>query len=195
MSTKKNKGNLQSGFSLVELMVVVAIIGVLATIAVPRVNRFVAKSRQSEAQIQLSSIYTFNKNFYTEFQGYTTSLGGMGYAPEGNLRYIAGFTQAATAPASYTLVKQNLPAAVDTITLCPNTAAVGAERCRTLNGANNALPASTNLPPTTISADFQDFIAGAASCLVSAAGACTFDQWTINQSKTIRQIQDGILND
>ena len=44
------------GFTLIELLVVIVIVGVLTTLAVPRYNRFVAKSRQSEAKTMLADI-------------------------------------------------------------------------------------------------------------------------------------------
>ena len=55
------KGRKQSGFTLIELMIVVAIIGILAAIAIPNFMKFQARSRQSEAKIQLKSFYNSAK--------------------------------------------------------------------------------------------------------------------------------------
>lgn len=54
------------GFSLVELMVVVAIIGILAAIAVPNFQRFTAKSKQAEAKATLSALYSSTRAFSSE---------------------------------------------------------------------------------------------------------------------------------
>ena len=68
------KINKQSGFSLVELMVVVAIIGILATVAIPNLQKFQNKARQTEAKAALSAIYTFNENFRTEWVSYANCI-------------------------------------------------------------------------------------------------------------------------
>lgn len=78
MNLKQNQG-----FSLVELMVVVAIIGILATVAVPNFMKFQAKAKQTNAKVELSSIFTAEKAFYTEYSTYHTILPYIGYTPDG----------------------------------------------------------------------------------------------------------------
>ena len=87
----KNVSTNQKGFSLIELMIVVAIIGILATIAVPNFQRFQAKARQSEAKSALSAIYAAEKAFYAEWSFYRGELRDIGYRPEGTMNYAVGF--------------------------------------------------------------------------------------------------------
>ena len=70
--TTKNK----LGFSLLELMVVVAIIGVLATFAVPRFNIFRARARQGEAKSNLGVIFTLQEAFKIDKETYYNGVGG-----------------------------------------------------------------------------------------------------------------------
>jgi prepilin-type N-terminal cleavage/methylation domain-containing protein len=57
------KNSSEKGFSLVELMIVVGIIGVLATLALPRFKQFQAKAKMSEAKNILSHIYTLEHSY------------------------------------------------------------------------------------------------------------------------------------
>jgi type IV pilus assembly protein PilA len=82
------------GFSLIELMVVVAIVAFLAMIAVPNFSRFLAKAKRAEAYMNLSSIYAAEKAYFAEHGTYSDVLmgeNGIGWKPEGKFHYSYGF--------------------------------------------------------------------------------------------------------
>jgi len=62
-----------SGFSLVELMIVIVIIGVLAAVAVPIYSNNVMKAKMSEADATLGSIRTQLRLYYGENGEYPTA--------------------------------------------------------------------------------------------------------------------------
>jgi type IV pilus assembly protein PilA len=79
--------SLKRGFTLIELMIVVAIIGILAALAIPNFMKFQARSKQSEAKSNLKSIFTAEKSYYAEHDTYTPYVADMGFAPERGNRY------------------------------------------------------------------------------------------------------------
>ena len=81
----------QRGFSLVELMVVVAIIGILASIAIPNYQKFRRKAQQSGAKSALSGIFTAERTFTAEWSFGATDFGQIGYQQEGTNLYNVGW--------------------------------------------------------------------------------------------------------
>lgn len=202
MKTKfiKRIAKKNDGFTMVELMVVVAILGVLATIAVPQYNRFMAKARQAEAKIALSGIYTAEQSFFVENQTYTGFLTSAGYKPEGDKTYYSsGFRSGLGAicgpSASYNCYgnyyRQNAaPSQVLSGTNFLNNAFFPAS-----TRAGTGIATVTNHDDLPDSADNMAlsnnaFVAAAGGQILS--GASPLDQWTINQDKLIKQVGNGI---
>ena len=118
MTKSKSKG-----FSLIELMIVVAIIAILAAIAIPNFMRFAMKSKTAEATTNLGAIRTAQEAYRSENDVYLecASVGGgadatpvvwlgdipgfdiIGWAPDGRVRYLydVDVTAAAVNPPAY----------------------------------------------------------------------------------------------
>jgi len=93
---------MKKGFTLIELMVVVAIVAFLAMIAVPNFKKFLAKAKRAEAYMNLHAIYAAQKAYWAEHGEYAQALSGAngaGWQPEGykgggaqeNFYYTYGF--------------------------------------------------------------------------------------------------------
>ena len=61
---------LKKGFSLLEVMIVVVIIGILATLVYPNMEGFLKRSKQTEAKVSLSAVYTTQKIYFAVNQTY-----------------------------------------------------------------------------------------------------------------------------
>lgn len=92
----------KGGFTLIELMIVVAIIGILAAIAIPNFIRFQAKSKQSEAKTNLKAIFTAQKAYFGEKDKYQVNFTVIGFDPEAGNRYSYGMATGCAAPVDAT---------------------------------------------------------------------------------------------
>jgi type IV pilus assembly protein PilA len=89
----------QEGFTLIELMIVVAIIGILAAIAIPNFLQYQMKSRQSEAKTNLQAVKTSEISFQAErgcYIGVTAEVGSV--APVAGTKSTPFLWGAGTAP-------------------------------------------------------------------------------------------------
>ena len=123
MSKLIRKSN--KGFTLIELMIVVAIIGILAAIAIPNFLRFQLKAKSSEGKVNIAAIRTAEESYLAEFGTYVAAalspaalpgaskvvfvdaggaganFGVLGWAPEGQVFFQYGV--AAAAGTNYTI--------------------------------------------------------------------------------------------
>jgi len=75
----------QRGFSIIELMIVVAVIAALAAIAVPSYQNYTTRARRSEAQVALSELANLQEKFFAETLSYAPAINASD--PNNNLAY------------------------------------------------------------------------------------------------------------
>lgn len=69
-------------------MLVIAIIGILAAIAIPNFIRFQARSKQAEAKSALKAVFTGQRSQFAEKERYSTRCGDIAFSPERGNRYL-----------------------------------------------------------------------------------------------------------
>jgi type IV pilus assembly protein PilA len=146
------------GFTLIELMIVVAIIGILAAIAIPNFLKFQAKSKQSEAKTNLKAIYTAQTGYYGENNTYNT-FDKVNWAPVGTARYTYSLGAASSIPTPPTAGTQVLIAGVPAL----------------------ADTSFTGVTPARMVTD-NSFIAGAVGNVDNDPAV---DEWTINDNNSL----------
>jgi len=68
-----------NGFTLLELMIAVAIVGILAAVVMPQYHQYVMRADRSDAIAPLAAILEAQERFYNDNVTYTTNLSDLGY--------------------------------------------------------------------------------------------------------------------
>ncbi|GAB4257124.1 MAG: hypothetical protein Kow0092_03740 [Deferrisomatales bacterium] len=66
----------RKGFTLVELMIVVAILGILSAIAIPMYRSYITASKKSEAKANLETLRLLEEQYYADHRAYVAATGG-----------------------------------------------------------------------------------------------------------------------
>lgn len=72
----------EQGFTLIEVMIVVVIVGILASIAYPSYLDYVTRSNRTEAHAALMKISNLEEQFYLDNKSYTGTMTELGFATD-----------------------------------------------------------------------------------------------------------------
>jgi type IV pilus assembly protein PilE len=78
MLTKMSRQKLK-GMTLIELLFVLALVGILLSMAVPKLMPLIGRTKSMEAQMQLKHLLTLEKNYFYINSKYTTNLDDVGF--------------------------------------------------------------------------------------------------------------------
>ena len=75
------------GFTLIELMIVVAILGILVSVATVSYNHFVIKAKTVEGEIVVHEVDRLEQVYHASKEAYTDSFADLGFTMTGTLKY------------------------------------------------------------------------------------------------------------
>lgn len=95
MDIERRSFTASGGFTLTELMTVLAIVSLLIAIGVTSYSRFIAKAKSVEAEIALSEIHRLEQIHYASTGTYTADVDELGFKPFQPLKYYSLSVQVA----------------------------------------------------------------------------------------------------
>lgn len=121
------KQRLQFGFTLIEVMIAVAIVGILAAVAIPNYSEYIARGRRAGAQTQLLAAQQWMERLYSESYRYDQTASGTAVGTAFNAQPFRTSPRAGEGSAAYNL---SVDAARNTYTVtATRTGAAASDRC------------------------------------------------------------------
>lgn len=168
----------ESGFSLIELMIALSIIGILATLAIPQYMGFRARASQSEIKANLHGLRAGEIVYFSETSKYTDDLSLLSWEPDGSPHYLYGFTSDASPGASGKNDTAELAAA------------------RTVSFATVNMVVYPGVPLTAANLDASCTVTGTGftACAVANIDAdATIDSWSLDAQANLSLLQDDSI--
>lgn len=100
------KREVQTGFSLIELMIVVAIVGILAAVALPQYNQQVIRGKRSDGIQMLSRVMSAQERYFSNEVSYTTDLSDLGYSASSGVESSEGHYKISASACSGSTIAQ-----------------------------------------------------------------------------------------
>lgn len=100
---KSKKMLFLSGFTLIELMITVAIISILAAIAYPSYTSQIARGKRADARVQLSSAQQWMEKFFSENYSYSADSAGNATTTAFNAQPFSRSPRVGEGSAAYTV--------------------------------------------------------------------------------------------
>ena len=100
------------GFTMIEVMIVVAILGILVSVATVSYNHFVIKAKAVEGEIMVHEVERLEHLYHVSNHAYTDSLADLGFAMIGTLKYYSTEVRMGSATDKINYQVRALPATV-----------------------------------------------------------------------------------
>ncbi len=170
-------GRQAAGFSLMELLIVIAVIGALISAALPNFITYRARAMRTEAISHLAALAAAQTAHLGDFGTYTDNLTRCAFAVDGVPVYLYGFTSDAVPAASATNDTGELRAA-----------GAGSFSGEKMVDAFGVLLSESDLPVAVVSP--HDFVVGAVGN-IDLDG--TLDRWTIDKAGRLVNVVDDLV--